>query len=124
MELYKKIAAIETPEDRDDILDEMIDRFGEPTAPVQNLLTIALVRAMAIKCRITSVVEDGSEIKIYPSEFDIGVWSDLSDESKGRMRIIMTDNPGIKFKKANGENTPKTLYNLFSRYFELYEAQN
>ena len=123
MELYKKIAAIETTEDRDDILDEMIDRFGEPSAPVQNLLTIALVRAMAIKCKITSVVEDGSEIKIYPAEFDIGIWSDLAEEYKGRIRVIMTDNPGVKFRKQNGENTPKVLYSLFSRYNELYEAQ-
>jgi hypothetical protein len=35
----------------------------------------------------------------------------------------MTDNPGIKFKKQSGENTPKVLYSLFCRYFELSEAE-
>ena len=123
MALYKKIAAIETPEDRDDILDEMIDRFGDVPIQTQNLLTVALVRAMAIKCKITSVVEDGSEIKIYPAEFDVGIWADLSDEYKGRMRIIMSDTPGVKFSKKSGENTPKVLYTLFCKYYELAKAE-
>ncbi len=123
MELYKKIAAIETPADKDDILDEMIDRFGDIPAPVQNLLTVALVRAMAIKCGIVSVVEDGSEIKIYPSEFDVDIWSELADDYRGRMGIILTDNPGVKLRKQNGENTPKVLYSLFCKCRELQEAK-
>ncbi|MBE6531481.1 MAG: transcription-repair coupling factor [Ruminococcaceae bacterium] len=122
MELYKKIANIETPEDRDDIIDEMIDRYGDIPAQTQNLLTVALVRAAAIRCAITSVVEDASEVKIYPSAFNIEIWSDLAFEYKGRMRVIMTDNPGIRVRKQSGENVPDMLYKLFSRYGELEKA--
>ena len=125
MELYKKIANIETPEDKDDIIDEMIDRYGDIPAPVGNLLTVALVRAAAIRCKITSVVEDNTEIKIYPAKFDIGVWSDLAFEYRGRLRVIMAENPAVSLRKQSGENVPQMLYKLFTRYAELEaEAKN
>ena len=124
MELYKKIASIETTEDRDDVLDEMIDRFGDIPTPVQNLLTVALVRAMAVKCGITSVVEDGSDIKIYPANFDVDVWSELAESYKGRMGILLTENPGVKLRKQNGDNTPKVLYSMFCKCRELQDAKN
>ena len=119
MGLYKKIAAIETPEDRDDILDEMIDRYGDLPKQTETLLTVALVRAAAKRCRITSVVEDDTDVRIYPDKFDVGVWSDLAFEYKGRLRIIMTDPPGVRFRKQPKEDLPKTLYTLFCRYEQL-----
>ncbi len=119
MELYKKIAMIETPADRDDIIDEMIDRFGDIPKATQNLLTVALVRAAANRCRVTSVVEDGSEVKIYPARFDVGIWSDLAFEYRGRLKIIMAEPPGVKFQKKSGEDLPRVLYELFTRYEEL-----
>ncbi|MBE6597543.1 MAG: transcription-repair coupling factor [Ruminococcaceae bacterium] len=123
MELYKKIANIETPEDRDDVIDEMIDRFGDIPTPTQNLLTVALVRAAAIKCRITSVVEDTGEVKLYPLDFNIGIWSDLAFEYKGRLSVIMADPPAVRFRKQSGENLPKVLYAMLTRYLELEAAE-
>ncbi len=123
MELYKKIAAIETPLDRDDILDEMIDRYGDMPKQTEALLTIALVRAAAKRCRITSVIEDDTDVRIYPDKFDVGIWSDLAFEYKGRLRIIMTDNPGVRFRKQPKEDLPKTLYELFCRYEELAKVE-
>ena len=119
MGLYKKIAAIETPADRDDILDEMIDRYGDLPKQTETLLTVALVRAAAKRCRITSVVEDDADVRIYPDKFDVGLWSDLAFEYKGRLRIIMTDPPGVRFRKQPKEDLPKTLYALFCRYEQL-----
>jgi len=43
--MYKRIATIETEEDYSEILDELIDRFGEPSLPVVNLMRIAKVKA-------------------------------------------------------------------------------
>ena len=39
LDIYKRIAAIENEEEKDEMLDELIDRFGEPPRSVQNLLT-------------------------------------------------------------------------------------
>ena len=123
MEMYKKIASIETPEDMDDILDEMIDRFGDIPKQTMSLLNVALTRSVAARCGIVSVVEDGGEVKIYPAEFDTDIWLELSDIYRGRMKIIMTETPGVRFKKQAGEDTPKALYALFSKYRELLEEK-
>ena len=46
MEMYKKISLITSPEDGEDILDELIDRYGNPPRPVERLLEVALMKAL------------------------------------------------------------------------------
>ena len=42
MDLYRRMAAVRTQEDADDLLDEIVDRYGDPPKGVMNLLAIAL----------------------------------------------------------------------------------
>ena len=121
MGLYKRIALLETPEDRDDILDELIDRFGDVPVQVTNLLTVALVRSAAMKCGITSVVEEATEVRIHPSVFDFEVWSELSERYRGRIRVLMSDAPSVAFRKQKGDKVPAMLYELFVLYAKLLE---
>lgn len=55
LELYKRISGVWSKEDYEDMLDELVDRFGEPPTPVLNLLTIALIKAKAHAAFITSI---------------------------------------------------------------------
>ena len=55
MEMYKRIAGLVTDADRADILDELMDRFGEVPPPVETLLDIAQLRAQANKLGIAQV---------------------------------------------------------------------
>ncbi len=121
MGLYKRIAMIETPDDRDDIVDELIDRYGEPPKETTNLLSAALVRAAAKKCDIISVVEETTEVKIRPSVFDFEVWSELSDIYKGRIRVVMSETPSVVFRKQKGEDSLAMLYKLFCQYHEILQ---
>ncbi len=119
MGLYKRIAMIETPADKEDITDELIDRYGDVPLPTQNLLMVALVRAAAMRCGITNVIEEQGEIRIFPSVFDFEVWSELSDLYKGRIRVLMSENPTVVLRKQKGDAVPALLYQLFCRYEEL-----
>lgn len=119
MGLYKKIAAIECEEDREDVLDELIDRYGEAPKAVTDLLTIALVRSAAQKCGITSVVEDQNMVKIRCAYVDFLIWQQLSNEFRGRLRLSGGDNPGINFRKQSGDNIPELMLKLFNRYIEI-----
>ena len=65
------------------------------------------------------IVEENTEIKIHPSVFDFEVWSELSEEYKGRLHIVMSDSPIVKFKKQKGENVPQLLFEFFTRYQEI-----
>ncbi len=119
MGLYKRIAMIETPEDREDIMDELIDRFGDVPKPTQNLLTVALARSAAMRCGITSVIEEIGEIRIQPSVFDFEVWSELSEILRGRIRVVMSEMPSVVIRKQKGEDVPEFLYKLFCQYEEI-----
>ncbi|MBE5810745.1 MAG: transcription-repair coupling factor [Clostridiales bacterium] len=55
MEMYKRIASLVTDVDRADIVDELIDRFGEVPPSVETLLDIAQLRAQANKLAISQV---------------------------------------------------------------------
>ena len=62
LDLYKRIALIDSEEGRDEMLDELIDRFGEPSRSVQNLLFIAMLRMEAHKAFVTDIVQRPEEI--------------------------------------------------------------
>ncbi len=55
MEVYKRISLIRTREDREDVIEELIDRFGEPPAPVMRLIDIAQLRALLSPLGVTRV---------------------------------------------------------------------
>lgn len=56
MEMYKRIAALNTEADREDITDELLDRFGETPAVVDALLDIAQLRALANRLGVSQVL--------------------------------------------------------------------
>ena len=59
MDLYRRMAAIRSQEDADDLLDEIVDRYGEPTKGVLNLIDIALLRAQARQLGIQDIRQKG-----------------------------------------------------------------
>lgn len=68
LDVYKRIAEIETEEEKNDMVDELLDRFGEPPKSVMNLLAIALLKAKAHKAYITEIAskKKGLRFTMYP----------------------------------------------------------
>lgn len=64
LDIYKRIASLETDEEYMDIQDELIDRFGEIKKEVENLLTISKIRNMAHQIFITEITIRKQEAKI------------------------------------------------------------
>ena len=64
MEIYKRIAAIETDEDAMDMRDELIDRFGDVPRPVENLLEIAQLKALAHSAYVTELTGNKSQVRL------------------------------------------------------------
>ena len=62
LDIYKRIAAIENEEEKDEMLDELIDRFGEPPRPVQNLLRVAQLKAEAHSLYFVEIKESSNDI--------------------------------------------------------------
>ena len=68
LDIYKRIAAIENENESDDMLEELIDRFGEPPRSVMNLLAIANVKNQAHEVYVTEVSDKGQGIKFTMHE--------------------------------------------------------
>ncbi|MFV0528421.1 MAG: transcription-repair coupling factor [Lachnospiraceae bacterium] len=64
LNLYKRIAGIENEAEYEDMMDELMDRFGEPPKAAQNLLKIAYIKALAHVAYVTSIKQIGREIEI------------------------------------------------------------
>ncbi len=68
LDIYKRIAGIETEEEVEEMLEELIDRFGEPPKSVQNLLVIARLKYMAHSVYVREVSQKGEELKLVMYE--------------------------------------------------------
>ena len=77
MDLYRRMAAIRTQEDADDLLDEIVDRYGDPPKGVMNLIAIALLRARAASSGIVEISQKGSALSVSLGVFDFAAVSAL-----------------------------------------------
>ena len=108
--LYKRISLIGSAADLDDMKDELCDRYGALPRPAENLLHIALIRAMAEQCNINSIRQQGNEISLYSPDFDTAIWTALAKEFPGQLRMMLSGSPYIRFKpKGNTLTATETL---------------
>ena len=119
MELYKRIAMINLSEDRDDLTDELYDRFGEMPKPASNLLDIAYIRALAMKCGVIKIDQVGTEVHIYPVKFDWTVWSELSRANGGKIKVIMSSSPYLNYRFSGNDKIIPAIEKLFEEYLRL-----
>lgn len=97
LDIYKRIASIETEEETEEMLEELIDRFGEPPKSVENLLYIAKVKSMAHRVYLTEVSQKSEHIKftLYEkAKIDPVKIPQLVDEYNGNLKFTAdTKNP-------------------------------
>ena len=63
LDIYKRIAGIESQSECDDMKEELLDRFGQIPASVDNLLRIAIIRVHAHKLYMTEIKGGNGEIR-------------------------------------------------------------
>lgn len=101
--MYKRIASIETGEDAMDVMDEFIDRFGDPPASVKGLVDVALLRAYAANLGIYEIKQEKDSIIAY-----------LNDLPPERIIAIAANMSGKGMVKAAGA-TPYIVFRLKGR---------
>ncbi len=91
LDLYKRIACTCGEKDYEDLLDELMDRFGEPPKMVQDLLRVALLKYFAHACYLTELTEKDGEIRFKLYEKAPASAEQISSFMKGyggRMRFV------------------------------------
>ena len=104
LNVYKRIASIESEEDYYDMQDELMDRFGEMPKNVMNLLSIAYVKAMAHKAWVTEITnvkasrdtnwKNVIKIEMYPqAKIKVEEIPKLIESYKGKLKFIQESKP-------------------------------
>ncbi len=122
MDLYRRMAAIRSQADADDLLDEIIDRYGDPPKGVLNLIDIALLRSQARLCRIQDIRQKGSEILLTLSDLDFESVSALCAEPDYKNRIFFVGSakkPTLRLKLHNSADSLKQCKALINRWLVL-----
>ena len=105
MDVYKRIAGIETLEEYEDMQDELLDRFGDIPSQVENLLQVVLLKAAAHKEYVTEISGDRKRLKLTmwkKAKVDVNRIPILIREYKGRLKFIPGENPGFEFVPKQG----------------------
>ena len=119
MDLYRRMAAIRTQEDADDLLDEIIDRYGEPPKGVLNLVEIALLRANAQKAGIIDIKQKGPDILFTLTSLNFEAVSVLCSQSdyKNRIQFVATaKEPTLRLRLVSGIDSLRQAKVFIERY--------
>jgi transcription-repair coupling factor (superfamily II helicase) len=103
IEIYQRIAAIRNEHHISEILAELIDRFGDPTKPVINLLTVARVKNLARQLGIRSLIERKDVVEIIFGDkpnVDVPKLFDLKAKYPARISILPGPPEIIRIKTA------------------------
>ena len=106
IDMYKKIATIGNEEDYDEIVEELIDRFGDIPKMVQNIMDISLMKSYASECGFGKIYEKSGFINMDYStnkELDLKELEFISDNFKGNMNFDLSETPtiSVEFIKNN-----------------------
>lgn len=110
LDVYKRIASIENEEEMDDMVEELIDRFGDIPRKVQQLLNIAALKALAHQAYIISIEQKGEEYKFTMYE-KAKVKADqipiLLQQFKGNLTFKVDTNPYFLYEKKSRNKKEK-----------------
>ena len=119
MDLYRRMAAIRCQEDADDLLDEIVDRYGEPPKGVLNLVEIALLRAIARKAGIIDIRQKASEVYFTLHNLNFDAVSQLCAEPDYKQRlqfVASAKQPTLRLKLSSGVDSLKQSKIFISHY--------
>lgn len=110
IEAYKKIAAIQTPEDASDVLDELIDRYGDVPKSVKGLADISLVRVLAAQHDIYEINQKKDCLIFYSDNLKMEKLRNLLLLMGNRVMVNASGKPYLSVKLLQTD-TPLNVMN-------------
>jgi transcription-repair coupling factor (superfamily II helicase) len=106
MDVYRRIARVRNEAGADEILDELIDRYGDPPRAVNNLVSVALLRARAASLGITEIAQKAALLKFSLPEPDFAVIAELCGTEKYRRRLLFSagERPHLALRLKKGDD--------------------
>jgi len=104
MDIYRRIALIRTEEDCDDMIAELIDRYGDPPAQVIALTSIAMLRSEASLVGIREISQRDGWLRLKLVDFSMDSISTLYSlpAYTGRIKVVAGAEPTVALKLTTG----------------------
>ena len=114
MDLYRRIAAIRTNDDASDLMDEMIDRYGEPPKPVLALLDVALLRSAAAKAGVSDITQKKDALRFTLAVFRPEALVQVCGLTKYKFRLTLSagETPMLTLMLKPGADVLETALEL------------
>lgn len=126
LDLYKRISAIVTDEDKSEIYDELLDRFGETPNEADNLLNVAMIRNRASRLGISKVVKQLNKLVLIFEEknaLDAKAVSLLYDEYGPAITVYGGLEPRVSY--VYGKKTPvAAAFEILSKLSNLENVKS
>ena len=120
MDLYRRMAGIRSQSDADELLDEIVDRYGDPPRGVMNLIAIALLRARASAAGIRDIAQKGRTLRFRLAQFDFAVVSRVAGQYQKRMFVEpKSDEPAITLQLTAKEDPLQAA----ERFVKTYQGE-
>ncbi|RFZ76295.1 transcription-repair coupling factor [Lacrimispora amygdalina] len=100
LDIYKRISSIETEDEHMDMQDELMDRFGEMPKPVENLLKVAALKALAHSAYVTEVNINRQEIRLTMyrnAKLKVEGIPKIIEEYRGDLKFHMGEEPKFAY---------------------------
>ena len=113
LDVYRRIADIRTPDDADDVRDELRDRFGEIPPSVLGLIEIALIRNRANALGVYEIRQNEGSLMLYVREIKSPAVADLLISLNGKATLNAGQKPFLSVKCPKGEDSVAVLKRIF-----------
>ncbi|MGC6173527.1 transcription-repair coupling factor [Lacrimispora sp. 38-1] len=100
LDIYKRISSIENDDEHMDMQDELMDRFGEMPKPVENLLKVAALKALAHSAYVTEVNINRQEIRLTMyrnAKLKVEGIPKIIEEYRGDLKFHMGEEPKFAY---------------------------
>lgn len=123
MDLYRRMAAVRTQADCDDLLSELVDRYGDPPKSVLNLLDTALLRAAASKAGIRDISQKNNQIHFTLGALNFEAVSAVCADpyNKGRIYLAAGSTPVLMLKLKADERPLKAARAFIDEFGKIVE---
>ncbi len=114
LDAYRRIADIKTKADSLDVIDELIDRYGDIPKSVMGLIDIALIRNKASAMGIYEIKQNENSLLLYIDSIkreEVGI---LISKLKGQAMLSATQKPYIAVRYQGKINPLNSLKEIFA----------
>ncbi|MEE1533884.1 MAG: TRCF domain-containing protein, partial [Oscillospiraceae bacterium] len=122
IEAYKRIAAIQTPEDAADVLDELIDRYGDPPPSVSDLVNVSLVRVQAAAVGVYEVTQKKDTLLLQVETLDVAMIRGLLIAFNGRVTAGAGTKPYLSVTLQPDEKPLELLQSILKAMADILAA--